>query len=116
MPSPFRSATSYSLLGCSSDHDFQSRVPTVTAHVDRKLVFKQRNTPKMLLRVSQTFVPTDATVCTAVASQMKSKHAHREVTGIYDDHDNKVPVKLSLCLTKHHNMKTHWGWRYSDTH
>jgi len=26
----------------------------------------------------------------------------------------KVKVKLSLCLTKHHAMKTYWGWRYSN--
>jgi hypothetical protein len=25
-------------------------------------------------------------------------------------------VKLSLCLTKHHTMKTYWEWRYSSTH
>jgi len=24
-------------------------------------------------------------------------------------HASKVKVKLSLCLTKHHAMKTHWG-------
>jgi hypothetical protein len=28
----------------------------------------------------------------------------------------QVNVKLSLCLTKHHAMKTYWGWRYSYTH
>jgi len=28
----------------------------------------------------------------------------------------KVKVNLSLCLTKHQAMKTHWGWRYSATH
>jgi hypothetical protein len=25
-------------------------------------------------------------------------------------------VPSSLCLTKHHAMKTYWGWRYSSTH
>jgi hypothetical protein len=28
----------------------------------------------------------------------------------------QVKVKLSLCLTKHHAMKTYWEWRYSSTH
>jgi hypothetical protein len=28
----------------------------------------------------------------------------------------KVKVQLSLCLTKHHAMKTYWEWRYSSTH
>jgi hypothetical protein len=26
-----------------------------------------------------------------------------------DDEKGKVKVKLSLCLTKHHAMKTYWG-------
>jgi hypothetical protein len=29
---------------------------------------------------------------------------------------HKVKVKLSLCLTKHHAMKTIGEWRYSSTH
>jgi hypothetical protein len=28
----------------------------------------------------------------------------------------KVKVKLSLCLTKHHAIKAYWEWRYSSTH
>jgi hypothetical protein len=28
----------------------------------------------------------------------------------------KVKVKLLLFLTKHHAMKTYWGWRYSTKH
>jgi hypothetical protein len=28
----------------------------------------------------------------------------------------KVETKFSLCLTKHHAMKTYWGWKYSATH
>jgi len=28
----------------------------------------------------------------------------------------KVKVKLTLCLTKHHPIKTYWEWRYSSTH
>jgi hypothetical protein len=28
----------------------------------------------------------------------------------------KGKVKLFLCLTKHHAMKTHWGWMYRVTH
>jgi hypothetical protein len=27
-----------------------------------------------------------------------------------------IKVKLSLCLTKYHAMKTYWEWRYSSTH
>jgi hypothetical protein len=29
---------------------------------------------------------------------------------------DKVKVKLSLCLTKHHAMKTYSEWRYSSIH
>jgi hypothetical protein len=32
-----------------------------------------------------------------------------EKTGINTGLKVKVKVKLSLCLTKHHVMKTHWG-------
>jgi len=28
----------------------------------------------------------------------------------------EVKVKLSLCLTKYHAMKSYWGWRFSPTH
>jgi hypothetical protein len=28
----------------------------------------------------------------------------------------KGNVHLSLCLTKHHDIKTYWEWRYSSTH
>jgi hypothetical protein len=28
---------------------------------------------------------------------------------MYHRRGDKVKVKLSLCLTKHHAMKTHWG-------
>jgi hypothetical protein len=27
-----------------------------------------------------------------------------------------IKVKFSLCLAKHHAMKTYWGWNYSTTH